>query len=116
METFFRLYTDMVYGYGLSNGWIYIGFSLATFVFLAIMMSIMSIMNRLEYRPSPPISEIFWIINHDIFEKMGLWLILASAAWPIGILFSILFIVAFLINIPCFCLRLAYLYSLKTTS
>lgn len=119
MEIFFRLYNDIfnplrsVYEYGLSNGWIYVGFSLATFASLAIIMSIISIMIRLEQKPTPPISEICWIIGDEIFEKMGLWLLLVSAIWPIGVLFIILFVVLFVINIPRFCLRLAYLYSLK---
>lgn len=122
METFVTLYVDIldsfrpVYEYGLSNGWIYMGFSLVTFIFLAVVMSTGSVMHRLEWKPTSSLGEIFWIINHDIFEEMGLWLLFVSMAWPLGILLLILLVVLLLIDIPRFCLRLAYLYSLKTAS
>ena len=119
METIGRLFTDIisplvpVYDLGLSNGWVYIGFSLATFVLLGFMMSVMSTMNRFEKKPTPPLSEILWIMEDESIGNMFLWLVVVSAIWPIGILFLILFMAICLIYIPYFCLQYAYLYTLK---
>ena len=121
METINRLFVDIIsplfpiYDLGLSNGWVYMEFSLVTFILLGVMISALSTMDRFEKKPTPPLSEILWIINYEIFDNLFLWLLVVSAIWPIGIFFLILFVVMFLISIPHFCLRIAYLYSLKKT-